>query len=384
MYSLMPKVESKPQFNPYPSWCARFWHGMRLGDWIKLVARNRFRIHPLRWGLATTVTLATTFNSAMYGLQQAIYGRRIRQTPITEDPVFIIGHWRSGTTYLHELMVLDDRFTYPTTYECFAPNHFLVTERVCKKLLWFAVPAQRPMDNVKVGWDNPQEDEFALCGLGLPSPYLRMAFPNGPDTYDSYLDLDGLREPELERWKEGLARFVKMLALKHGKRVILKSPTHTGRLGVLAEMFPGARFIHVVRHPDALFPSTIRLWQSLDLVQGLQIPRHERLAEYVHTAYERMYRSFERHRANLPSSRICDVRYEDLIRDPVGELARVYEQLDLGDFEPVRERIEEHVARQKGYKVNRHELDEKTRSEIRLRWGRYIDRYGYADEPARV
>src|SRR5688572_22986659 len=179
----MADEKPKPKFNPYPAWCARFWHGMRLGDWLKLVARNRFRIHPLRWGLATTVTLVTAFNSVMYRVQQAIYGRRICDTRLAADPIFIIGHWRSGTTYLHELMVLDDRFSYPTTYECFAPNHFLITEGWFKKLFWFAVPAQRPMDNVKVGWDNPQEDEFALCGLGLPGPYLRMAFPNGDDTY---------------------------------------------------------------------------------------------------------------------------------------------------------------------------------------------------------
>jgi hypothetical protein len=380
----MADAKPKPKFNPYPAWCARFWHGMRLGDWLRLVTRNRFRIHPLRWGLATTVTLVTIFNSVMYRVQQAIYGRRIRDTRLAADPVFIIGHWRSGTTYLHELMVLDDRFTYPTTYECFAPNHFLITERWFKKLFWFAVPAQRPMDNVKVGWDNPQEDEFALCGLGLPSPYLRMAFPNGPDTYDAYLDLEGLQEPELEGWKAGLLKFVRMLTLRHGKRVILKSPTHTGRLEVLADMFPNARFVHVVRHPDALFPSTIRLWQSLDLVQGLQIPRHDRLEQYVHGAFERMYESFERGRAGLSSRRICDVRYEDLVRDPVGELAHIYEQLELGDFEPVRDKIEEYVGGQKAYQPNRHELDPTTRAEIRRRWGGYMQRYGYADQVAPV
>jgi hypothetical protein len=375
----MPDPKPKPNFNPYPAWCARFWHGMRLGDWGKLAARNRFRIHPLRWGLATTVTLVTIFNSVMSRVQQAIYGRKIRRTRITADPVFIIGHWRSGTTYLHELMVLDDRFTYPTTYECFAPNHFLVTEAWFTKLFWFAVPAQRPMDNVKVGWDNPQEDEFALCGLGVPSPYLRMAFPNGPDRYDEYLDLDSLSPGELESWKAGLSKFVQMLTLRHGKRVILKSPTHTGRLKVLAQMFPGAKFVHVVRHPDALFPSTMRLWQSLDLVQGLQIPRHDRLDQYVHGAFERMYASFERGRSELAENRICDVRYEDLVRDPVGELARIYRSLDLGDFEYVRKKIEQYVGGQKEYRTNRHELEPATAAEIRRRWGDYMRRYGYAD-----
>jgi hypothetical protein len=170
-----------------------------------------------------------------------------------------------------------------------------------------------------------------------------------------------------------------MLTLRHGKRVILKSPTHTGRLKVLAQMFPGAKFVHVVRHPDALFPSTMRLWQSLDLVQGLQIPRHDRLDQYVHGAFERMYASFERGRSELAENRICDVRYEDLVRDPVGELARIYRSLDLGDFEYVRKKIEQYVGGQKEYRTNRHELEPATAAEIRRRWGDYMRRYGYAD-----
>ena len=106
--------------HPYPAWSPRFWHGMRFGDWIGLLAENRCRIHPLRWAMVGLISLITPFNTVMLRVQRLWYGRRIDATPI-QPPLFIIGHWRSGTTFLHELMVLDDRFTYPTTYQCFAP-----------------------------------------------------------------------------------------------------------------------------------------------------------------------------------------------------------------------------------------------------------------------
>src|SRR5207244_9423156 len=144
----------------------------------------------------------------------------VAETEIREPPIFIVGHWRSGTTYLHELMVLDDRFAYPTTYECFAPNHFLLTEWLATHLAWWAVPAQRPMDNMAAGWECPQEDEFALCNMGLPSPYLRCAFPNDPPEAAEYLDMQGVPAAEQERWKAGLVGFVMALTFKKQKRLV--------------------------------------------------------------------------------------------------------------------------------------------------------------------
>ena len=143
---------------------------MLFSDWVKLAAENRFRCHPFRLGLVGTVTQATVFNSALKWASQALYRRRVDEMQLIDDPVFIVGHWRSGTTYLHELMSCDDRFASPTSYQCFAANHFLLSERVVPKLLWFLMPSKRPMDNVKFGWNVPQEDEFALCSMGVPSP----------------------------------------------------------------------------------------------------------------------------------------------------------------------------------------------------------------------
>src|SRR5262249_59788291 len=114
---------------------------------------------------------------------------------------------------------------YRTRYECLAPNIFLLTGRWLPRWLWWMVPSRRPMDNMAVGWDRPQEDEFALCILGLPSPYQRIAFPNRPADDDAALDLHGLSPRARRRWMATFLQWMSELTFaKGGRRLILKSP----------------------------------------------------------------------------------------------------------------------------------------------------------------
>ncbi|NIL98865.1 MAG: sulfotransferase [Planctomycetales bacterium] len=369
--------KSPEKFNNYPLYSPRFWHGMRTGDYFHLLQRHRFRIHPLSWAMAAILLPCTMFNSALYRLQRWRYGQQIDDVTIDQPPVFIVGHWRSGTTLMHELMVCDDRFTYPNTYECFTPHHFVISEWILPRLLWILMPRKRPMDNMPAGFERPQEDEFALCAMGAPTPYNRMAFPNDPYDYSECLDADAMSDWQRQQFSQALQSFLKALTLMRGKRIILKSPPHTGRIGLLAQMFPGARFVHMVRHPYALFPSTRRTWQALDAAQGFQIPHHKHLDDYVFNSLNRMYEAFERQKAELDPAHICQVRYEDLVADPLSQLEHVYQHLQLGDFDYVRGPVEDFLVGQRDYQANRHELAPQLKAEIDRRWSAYLQRYDY-------
>ena len=188
-----------------------------------------------------------------------------------------------------------------------------------------------------------------------------------------YLTMEGLTEHELEHWSNKLKEFLVTIAYKNpGKQIILKSPPHTGRVKLLAKLFPEARFVHISRNPYSVFASTRRLWQSLDEVQGLQLPRHETL--YVSDVN---LENVERAREELPDDRICDVKYEDLTRDPLGQLNAIYQQLNLGDFNETREQVAAFTSKQRDYRTNQHSLDEATRKTIYQRWSGYFRRYGY-------
>ena len=370
-------ARSQDRFHAYPWWSPRFWHGMPLGVWLDIVREHGARASFSRWGLMATVTAMAGFNSLLVPLSDARYRRRLRDQPATEPPLFIIGHWRSGTTLLHELAMLDDRFCCPNTYECFAPGHFLLTEDVLTRALSWMMPSKRPMDDVAAGWDRPQEDEFALMNLGAPSCYRRMAFPVTSPARPEALDISKLPAADQERWKRALRRFLATLAVRNPRRPVLKSPPHTARVGVLAGMFPESGFLHVVRDPFVVIPSTLRLWKSLHEVQSLQVDRGDSLEAYVFAAFEEMHAAFERDRQLLAPERLHEVRYEDLVADPVGIMKTSYERLALGDFDRVRPAIERQAAAMRRYRTNTYRHDPRLVAEISARCQPFLDRYGY-------
>jgi len=366
------------EFHAYPWWSPRFWHGMPAGVWFGLLREHGGRIDPTKLGLAATVSLMSGMNSLLGPLSDARFRRPLRAPPETPPPLFIVGHWRSGTTLLHELAMLDDRFCCPNTYECFAPGHFLLTEDVLTRALSWMIPSKRPMDDVAAGWDRPQEDEFALMNLGAPSCYRRIAFPRSSPDRPEALDLTTLPPDDLDRWKRALRRFLQMLAVRDPRRPVLKSPPHTARVGVLAEMFPESRFLHVVRDPFVVIPSTLRLWRSLHDVQALQVDRGESLERYVFAAFDEMHAAFERDRAALAPGRLFEVRYERLVADPVATLAEAYERLDLGQFDRIRPALERQAAAMRKYRTNSYRHDPRLVAEIETRCRGFLDRYGYA------
>ncbi|MCM2371523.1 sulfotransferase family protein [Aporhodopirellula aestuarii] len=368
--------------NRYPFYCPRFWHGMRPSAWWRLLRGGGFAISPSRLPLAVSVSIATPFNTLLMGLQNVLYRRRIREAELHGPPVFIIGHWRSGTTLLHELMVRDERFSSPSTFQCFAPSHFLLTEWFFRRFAKWLLPGKRPMDNMDTGWDRPQEDEFALVNLGLPSPYRRIAFPRGGPVDMEYLDFEGVDKPAREHWIATMQAFLHRVSASTTRPLVIKSPTHTGRIGHLAAAFPQARFIHITRDPRAVFPSTCRLWRSLDEVQGLQAPKSDTsddgIEEYVLDCFERMYQAFHQQRKQIDQHHLIDIRYEDLIADPVGTLQKIYDSLRLADFETVREDIQTWTETEhQSYQTNAHQLSSSQEQRLRERWGDYFERYGY-------
>jgi len=84
-------------------WSPRLWHGGDLFAWMRLLVRNHFAVQPAYLYIAAITCAASVFNSMMRVLSDACFGGRIARTPFSQAPLFIVGHWRTGTTLLHEL-----------------------------------------------------------------------------------------------------------------------------------------------------------------------------------------------------------------------------------------------------------------------------------------
>jgi omega-hydroxy-beta-dihydromenaquinone-9 sulfotransferase len=300
---------------------------------------------------------------------------RKQDIPLQRPPLFIVGHWRSGTTFLHELMVCDPQFAFPSTYACMNPQHFLITERGAEQLSG-KTEVTRPMDAMKISAASPQEDEFALLCLGARSPYEAVLFPHGLRRALESGDPASLTAAELADLKRLLLRFTGQVASRQPERtLLLKSPPHGWRIALLRELFPGARFIHIVRNPYDVAASTRRMWNEMYALYALTPAPHPDPLPDVVTMQAKLLDRTERALEGTTDG--CTVRFEDLMAAPHRELERIYARLGLGDYEGVRPRFAAQLERTAGHQKNVLELGEADRSLIRATCGAALRRFGY-------
>jgi LPS sulfotransferase NodH len=352
--------------------------GVTAGDWLRLLWANGFRVPPAYWPKAAYTTLHALGNTPLRWLEALVHGRRVARQQV-QPPLFILGHWRSGTTHLHRLLAADGRFGYLSAFQASRPHHFLLAERLRPRAARpTALTRTRGSDNVAWHPGVPVETEVALCRTTFLSPVMAQVFPRRAAYYDRYLTFRDVPDAEVRRWQAALVRLAKKLTLRHGRPLLLKAPPNTARVRLLLEVFPEARFVHIHRHPHAVYSSTMRLRGMLGEVFALQHPDSAATHARVVRQYREMYDAYFEQRGLVPTGRLCEMGFEDLEEDPVGQLERVYRELSLPDFEQVRPAVAAYVRSLEGYKKNEHPpLADDVRAELAREWRRCFDEWGY-------
>jgi hypothetical protein len=217
-----------------------------------------------------------------------------------------------------------------------------------------------------------------MCVWGFLTQYLSGVFPRRAAHYDQFLTFRNAPPPAVEEWKSSLGQFVQKLMLRHGKPLILKSPTHTGRIRLLLEMFPEARFVHIHRDPCTVFQSFVHTYQT-----GLPFGRLQRTdavdwSERVIRQYRELYDAFFEERGLIPAGHFHELGYADLEKGPLGEMRKLYEALDLPAFAHVEPALRAYLDSLSGYRKNVFpELAPELRRRIASEWRRCFDEWGY-------
>jgi hypothetical protein len=351
--------------------------GMALGNWLRVLHRNRSHVNAGFWGRIAFLTAMGVMNSVLRYYEIFIFGTRIKRVMLEKPPIFIIGHWRSGTSHLHNLLCLDENLNSPNTYQSMFPHHFLCSETVCKKIFDFIAPANRPMDNMPFRSHVPQEDEFATAALSTVSPYMRFFFPITLDLDYSAPDPRQMPAEILEKWKASLVYFLKKLHLLDSRRLVLKSPPHLGRLNTLLNLFPEARFIHIVRNPYTVYLSTRKLWWTTIAHSFLQKADEAYIDNLIISMYADFFSSFERDRHQVPQGYLHELKFEALEKEPRKTLQLLYDGLGLSGFEQFWQKAESYLASISGYRKNIYHLDENSKLKVQQKWSKTFERYGY-------
>lgn len=302
--------------------------------------------------------------------------------PAIEDmpaPVFILGHWRSGTTHLYNVMCKSGEWGFVPPVATGLPWDLFGLAKVFNPLLERALPEHRFIDNIPVHPDSPQEDEIAIANMSEVSFYHAIYFPRAfTENLQRGLFFDGCTTADIRNWSKQFKYFLRKLYLYEGKKpLLIKNPVYTGRLAMLREMFPEAKYIHIHRNPYDVFVSMRNFYQKLLKEFALQNYQHVDIDETILEVYDRMMRAYERDAADLGPEQLIELSYDELDRDPVGAVEKCYQALGFSGFDAAKGRFETYLASIAGFKKNRFDYSDGDAAKVEKRLGYFIEKWGY-------
>jgi len=352
--------------------------GASVTNLLRLYAQNKFLIS-IRY--IPRMLYATVLSSiiAPFSIKDKIkYNKNIKRTEITPPPLFITGHWRSGTTYIHNMLSLDTTFGFCSTFTATVPGVFLGSEKIFKPVLAGSITEKRPMDDVPMGTDLPQEEEYAI-GAFIPYAYYNgWIFPKNMGFYNNFVCMENVSKDVIDEWKETYLYFLKKLTYyRDGKRLILKNPAHTARIKQLLEMFPDAQFINIYRNPYHLYYSMMRFLRIVVPIYCLQKHDMQKLEEHMLDLYAQMYKKYFNERSLIPEGNLIEIKYEDFIQNPLKNVKKIYTTLGLKNFDASKKLFSDYATSQKFFKASTYNVEPVVKEKIDDKWKFVFDEFGY-------
>jgi len=353
--------------------------GSTFTNLLRLIAQNHFKIGLVGLPRMFYSLLMSLMLSPLNIYERICFDKKIREIDIDKPPIFVIGHWRTGSTYLHNLLSQDKQFGYPTTFQTVAPGLFLCSERLIKPIVASSLPAKRPQDDVDLGADFPSEEEYAIGNLSPYSFYHGWCFPKNMEFYYKFVCMEDVSKSTIEKWKEVYMYFLKKLTIwEEDKRLVLKNPPNTARIKLLLELFPEAKFIHIYRNPYHVFLSMKRnIEKEMTLYTLQSIPKWEVFEKAMVDMYKKIFKKYFEEMKLIPEGNLVEVSYEEFIANPLHEMEIIYKNLGLFGFENSKNKFKKYIDSQSKIKMNNYSIDEQLKNKIYKYFKDTIDLWGY-------
>ncbi len=312
-----------------------------------------------------------------------------------EKPLFIIGNFRSGSTFLHRLLSRDDRlFTSLRTWDIFITP--TITQR---KISAFIAQIDRalgsPLKRLLVNIDNrslgkvrihrislfePEEDENILLHI-WSTYFVGFLFPFLEDMPPYIFFDEQLPEDEKRR----IMGFYRGCVQRHlyadgGKRhFVSKNPAFSAKIETLVEFFPDARVLYLARNPLEMLPSTVSwLGYAWGVFSDLKekYPFRDEVLSLAKHWYHHPLRYLDAH----PSTNNRILSYNDLIADPEGVIRSFYRQFGYEEHAGLEALIASAVEETRNYRSDhRYSYDQMgfTREQILTEFADIFERFGF-------
>lgn len=351
--------------------------GMRLPGFLRLIKENGMSIYPKYLVRFLFLFQNGIWASIFHKKEKKLYYQKIRDHKLPDNPVIIIGHWRTGSTFLHQLLNLDQQFVTSNLFQGSIPDSFLTSRKSYEPVMGKVIKGTRPMDQVKLGLDEPLEDEYALFRLSGYSPLESLVFPKSDEYFLKHYPGFLPQGEKLSQWKKAMIHFYKKLTLENKKTILIKNPFHSLRIKTLNEIFPNAKYIHIIRHPYTVVPSTIRMWNIVGTQNAMNrkwtTPSIKDVTEVLFDMEYMIKKDLEL----MPEKRHCLIKFEDLEKDPLNSIRKIYQELNIDFTDYFENELKPFFLSIKDYKKNIYSLPESYKEVISEIMNSWIKEKGY-------
>jgi hypothetical protein len=300
-----------------------------------------------------------------------------------DPPVFIVGSPRTGTSILHELLACDPGTRAPAMWEMLHPVESLVGDGMA-----------RVADRVVTLWHElqPEYETMHANSGSLPNECIFITMNEFlSDHWSGCHDVPSYAAHLIATDHQGAYRFHRRVLQTlqqraRGTRWALKAPSHLSTLPALFAVYPEARIVQTHRDPLRTLPSTISLMGTLKWMRCASVDMTEATAR-LPRGYEILFRREIDQRASgaLPDDRFIDLRFHDLMADPLAAIEGLYERLGWTLTNATRSAMTAHLSNQPRGKHGVHHYSTREMgldpADIRTRFRFYRDRFDVPEEP---
>jgi len=350
--------------------------GSTIKNYFKILKQGR--ISPKYYFKISLTTLVVIIATPFHLWEKFVFSKKLKNFEFKKPPLFILGHWRSGTTLLHNMLTKDPSAAYMTTYQALFPNN-LSSKWLFRTFMRIKMPEKRPSDGVALNIDFPQEDEFAFSNCQWNAYYNFFYFPvHYKEFYEKSVHHKNLSEKEIALWYKSYDTLIKKALIDtKGERVIFKNPVNTARIDKILKLYPDAKFLYIYRNPFTVFFSTQRFYQQLFPTLWFNATDDKFINNMIFEVYDNLMNDYYTYKSLIPPENLMELRFEEFELDPVQELGKIYKNLIKEDFSAVKHYFSEYFTTQKSHKKNRYLVEESIIQTIREKMGKYIEMYGY-------
>lgn len=344
----------------------------------KLVKDNK--IDKKYRGRLYKILVWTILTQPLHFLQKALIYPKLKAIDFDKTPpIFVLGHWRSGTTHLHYLLARDPQLGYLTNYQGLFMRMSFVGKGWMDKIVDHFMPETRPQDNILMTAYEPAEEEQPLTNLTYASGMQSFFFPKNRSYHDKYNLFKGISDEEKKEWQKKYKYMLKLISLENkGKPILLKNPHNTGRVKELLELFPKARFIFLHRNPFDVYLSTRHLYKKMIQTQFLQEFSDEEVIERILYAYSSTLTKYLDERALIPKDQLVEISFNELEENGLETTEKIYKSLGLPNYKIAKPEFEKYLKDLKNYKKNKFKkIDPAIEARIKSEWKFAFEEWNY-------